>query len=293
MGNPDSLHMRRSMIYNNLEGGIRICPMNYFMQHTEISHFHDFYELVFVHDGSGTHSVNGKRCRIERGNVFLIRPGETHGYIDADNMRLMNCIYLPEKLSLPLKRLRSMNGYVYFFESQLTCNETMLKLTDDEFTDMDSIINQMYTEQERAGGGYEIFLNAKFIELTLLISRSLEEKISDIPNELMSLFLYCNEHLESGLNVESMAAHGMISVRTLERLLKKHLHTTPVAFLQKIRMTYALNQLSTSDKTITAVAHDSGFSNPVYFARAFKDVFGITPLEYRRGKYPDPPANVL
>lgn len=51
--------------------------------------------------------------------------------------------------------------------------------------------------------------------------------------------------------------------------------------IRSIRMNYAKKLLKDPQLTITAVAYDAGFSDPDYFHRVFKQVFGMTPGAYR------------
>lgn len=51
--------------------------------------------------------------------------------------------------------------------------------------------------------------------------------------------------------------------------------------IRSIRMNYAKKLLKDPQLTITAVAYDAGFSDPDYFHRVFKQVFGMTPGAFR------------
>ena len=46
-------------------------------------HAHDFYELVFVDEGSARHTVGGESYAIGRGDLFLVDIGVEHGYRDV------------------------------------------------------------------------------------------------------------------------------------------------------------------------------------------------------------------
>jgi AraC-like DNA-binding protein len=45
-------------------------------------------------------------------------------------------------------------------------------------------------------------------------------------------------------------------------------------------MKIAAEMLKEKNKTISEVAYDSGFSDPAYFSKTFKNYFGVTPTEY-------------
>ncbi len=52
-------------------------------------------------------------------------------------------------------------------------------------------------------------------------------------------------------------------------------------FIRYIRLSQACVLLRDHERTIAAVAYDCGFNDPVYFARAFRQEFGMAPSEWR------------
>ena len=55
-------------------------------------------------------------------------------------------------------------------------------------------------------------------------------------------------------------------------------------FIRHIRLVNACVLLRDPEPTIAAVANNCGFSDPVYFTRAFRQEFGVTPSEWRAGQ---------
>lgn len=65
-------------------------------------------------------------------------------------------------------------------------------------------------------------------------------------------------------------------------LFKKYLHTTPVKYLIDYRMKEAAKLLSATESSVSAIARQTGFDNTGYFCRTFRELYGLTPTEYRR-----------
>ena len=85
-------------------------------------------------------------------------------------------------------------------------------------------------------------------------------------------------------SVEDLRARLLIS-RTL--LFKKVISLTgksPLEFIRTIRMQTAAQLLEKSQLIVSEVAYKVGFNNPKYFARQFKEIYGILPSEYRASK---------
>lgn len=61
---------------------------------------------------------------------------------------------------------------------------------------------------------------------------------------------------------------------------------TPMQYLQYYRVEQALNEMQLTDKNVTEIALDAGFSAPEYFTRVFKKQKGIAPGQYLAGCVP-------
>ena len=66
-------------------------------------------------------------------------------------------------------------------------------------------------------------------------------------------------------------------------LFKKLLGMTPTRYINKTRLSSAVYLLRSTDKSITDISFDSGFSDVTYFNRLFQKEFGTSPREMRKG----------
>jgi AraC-like DNA-binding protein len=92
---------------------------------------------------------------------------------------------------------------------------------------------------------------------------------------------HLEEHHAEELTMEGVARALAFSVKTMERILKKR-GTTYVALLTEIRMTRARDLLLHSERSITEIAFDVGYSDSSYFTKVFRRHHGITPTLMRR-----------
>ena len=77
---------------------------------TERMHFHDFYELVVVTEGTGRHVLESRSYPLFKGSVFLIPPGTVHGYDGFRNFELVNVLFFPEQLLFSWEKLLTIPG---------------------------------------------------------------------------------------------------------------------------------------------------------------------------------------
>lgn len=84
----------------------------------------------------------------------------------------------------------------------------------------------------------------------------------------------------SNLNIEIFARQMNISRSMLCRRIKAITGLTPVEFMHRMRITYAI-ELLRSDYTFSQIAYMTGFNDPKYFTKCFKRHTGLTPSEYK------------
>jgi len=90
------------------------------------------------------------------------------------------------------------------------------------------------------------------------------------------------EHLaESEFNVDDLCTEVGMSKATLYRKLKAFTGQSTNEFMQNTRLKYAARILTETDMAIADIAYDVGFSDPYYFSRAFKNLFGKSPKQWR------------
>ena len=66
------------------------------------------------------------------------------------------------------------------------------------------------------------------------------------------------------------------------KLFKKQLGITPNVYLNTLRSERAIEDLVNTEKTVTNIAYDLGYSSQASFTRFFSSNVGIAPSEYRR-----------
>jgi AraC-like DNA-binding protein len=98
-------------------------------------------------------------------------------------------------------------------------------------------------------------------------------------------FIDASADLDIGIG-DIAAAAGM-SRRAIQLAFRRHLDTTPTAYLRRVRLDGAhrelLGALPDSGVTVTEVAYRWGFSSPSRFAERYRAAYGVSPSESLRG----------
>lgn len=89
-------------------------------------------------------------------------------------------------------------------------------------------------------------------------------------------------HAIPGLTAEALAGALRISERTLHRRLKGLTNESPKGFITRVRIEMACVLLERPGASIKQVALQCGYSEETSFRRAFGQLTGMTPADYRR-----------
>ena len=85
----------------------------------------------------------------------------------------------------------------------------------------------------------------------------------------------------SELSVEDLAADMNLSRVQLYRKVKSITGSTPVELLRTARLNRAYRLLLTTDRSVSEIAYQVGFTAPSYFTKCFKEEYGMLPGEVR------------
>ncbi len=93
---------------------------------------------------------------------------------------------------------------------------------------------------------------------------------------------YVHEHYGEPIGREDFARYVGVSEGYLSRSFNQETGLSLIHYLTRYRIQQAKQLLATTDKTITEVAMEVGFSDSNYFSRVFRQEVGLSPLAYRR-----------
>ncbi|MGN1366621.1 MAG: helix-turn-helix domain-containing protein, partial [Victivallis vadensis] len=179
-----------------------------------------------------------------------------------------------------------MPGYALFFEAAgrnaaAFGFDPELHLSAPELEKAERLLEEMQREEEQKESGYPFAMTALFIQLLLLLSRICGRNM-EVPDGGLLISRLLRKELPPDCSVEELARENGMSVRTLERLFRKNLGCTPLAYLTELRLTRSAELLNTTELPIVQVAGRAGFSDTGYFIRFFRKKYGLSPREFRR-----------
>jgi transcriptional regulator GlxA family with amidase domain len=93
------------------------------------------------------------------------------------------------------------------------------------------------------------------------------------------------------LDIPALARIAMVSEAHFIRTFRAAFGETPHRYLQRRRVERAMFLLRATDRSVTEICFDVGFTSLGTFSRTFRDIVGETPSAYRgRGAQPSVPT---
>lgn len=243
----------------------------------ENRHEHSEIELVYVIDGSCRTEYQEKTYILEKGDILLVNTGRVHRISVEEHSFVCKINYNYYTICRQLEE-----DYILFECNRVNDNgdkykelEKQIKLVLMEYAGNHS--RQLF----RLYGLYEVLLsdlidNFKISSLSVKNIREWEDeqKIALIKN-------YINENYADGVNLAELADKLCISVSAVSRYFLKQTGESFAKYVRKFRLQKVVEQLMETDKTVTHIAVDCGFSTPSVMNKDFKEFYHMTPREYR------------
>lgn len=150
-------------------------------------------------------------------------------------------------------------------------------------------IRKIKDEQRKTMNAYLALINKKddAAELTHRLEDT-KNKLNPEDQAFMNRIMeFINAHIaDSDVNMDDMAMAAATSRSGLNRKIKRIFGVTPVIFLRTARIHRSSDMLRDKNLAINEIAFSCGFSDPKYFSKCFKSIYGSTPAEYRQ-MFPD------
>ena len=256
-------------------------------------HCNEGIELTYVSRGSVAFEVDGKARTLRKGNFSITRPWQFHSVGDpfVTPCRLIWLI-------LDVKVRRPNQEWVWpswlLFSSRdrvkltalLSHNEEPVWDTDEPTARAFENIAALLASEALDVTRMKIRLN----ELMLEVRECLERKNIALKPDLSSsrrvveIFLErLVEHPDQPWTLALMAAKCGLSETTFSSYCLELTNTTPIAYLNRIRLEKAVAMLQAAERrSIIDIALSCGFSSSQYFATQFRRRFGCRPSDFQR-----------
>ena len=141
---------------------------------------------------------------------------------------------------------------------------------------------ELYNAWSKKQHGYEYECKSILYRILLQIERELaESKFSGAEDRLLDAVEFIHDNLTSNsLSIELLAHMCGMSDTYFRRLFVKNFKTTPLKYINKLKLNYAKELLRSGYYTVSQVSEKCGFENIQYFSLFIKKETGKTPSQF-------------
>ena len=225
---------------------------------------------LFMADDDDGHTVT---YQIKSGQGFMIFPGQITTYV-ADKDLPWEYVWLEfdgprAKETLSIAGLTK-DTPVYHADSR-EMREVMM-------SEMLYIAQHCYLSPLHLIGHLYLFMDA--------LTRSVSSLRISKGGRLRDFYIheaiaFIDQNFQNDISVEEIADNCGLNRSYFSKIFKEAVGRTPQAFLLHYRMTKAAELLKLTQLSISDISKAVGYDNPLHFSRAYKNVYGVSPRDWR------------
>lgn len=224
---------------------------------------------LYADDNAGkTHTY-----QVKSGQGFMIFPGQINTYI-ADSRLPWEYVWI-EFDGLRAKESIEITGlspdapiyHAHFHDLRETLMKEMLYIAQHGDTPVFHLIGHLY-----------LFLDA--------LTRSVSPPKPSTTGRLRDFYAhealaFIEQNFQNNISVEDIASHCGLNRSYFGKIFKDSLGKTPQEFLLRYRMAKAAELLKLTHLSVGDISKAVGYENPLHFSRAFKNIYSISPRQWR------------
>lgn len=226
--------------------------------------------LLYAQDSKG----KTQTYRIKSGQGFMIFPGQINTYIsdkehpwkyawiEFDGLRVKEALELVDlSKDTPVYHAR-------FKDQRELMTQELLHLTEHSDATPFHLIGHLY-----------LFFDAMLRSITSEQSSRQNKRLQDF--YIRESLSFIEQNFQNDITVENIAEVCGLNRSYFGKIFKDSTGKTPQQFLLTYRMIKATELLKLTKLSIGDISNAVGYANQLHFSRAFKNVYGISPRDWR------------
>ena len=229
--------------------------------------------------------VGEEKLTVSAGSGLLINSRVIHRFEAESSTIIPNVVFSPSLLATEnsliyqkyLQPFINSGEYYFLFDPsvdwQAVCIQKMMEVFDSqEKQDVEEIV----TVTSLLGFWNELYHHRR------PENEPVEQRASRTNQARLQIMMqYIQQHYRESICLEDIGAAVHIGRSMALQVFHQGIHQSPISYLIQVRLKQAAKMIVSTEKTIARVAEETGFESSTYFCRKFKELYGITPKNYR------------
>lgn len=251
-------------------------------------HWHCEVEFVYIEKGTAEFLIGSGRHILSAGTGIFINSRVIHRFEAAESVIIPNIVFSPELLSPKegliyrkyIQPLVSSSAEYLIFTPAVPWQQEVIRGLKSVFDIQENEnIRELKTAQLLLGIWGIIYENTDISQIPPAAKAAAHTQA-----QLQIMMQYIHKNYREHITLGEIAGTVSVSKSSALNIFRKYLHISPISYLVNYRLKCAAKLLESTDSSVYSVAAGTGFENAGYFCRCFKELFGVTPGEYRKNK---------
>lgn len=275
------------MVQDHLREPIKLVLKEYLHECPRGLHSHSFFELIFIHDGTGMQDINGTAMEYKKGDLFLVGPGDQHLFrikqptqfffirFNHDFVRTAKGSQRLQQMEKILSNAKNEPGCVITAEPDRQYSVRLLEMIIAEHQQHDLYHNELVDQLIST----LLVLVARNIHRVFpaLVKETSDRKIVDILSYIQS-----NIYAPDKLRTAVMSSLFGIAENYFSAYFRQHTHESLQHYILQYKLRLIENRLLHTDMRVNEIADELGFSDKSHLNRIFKKYRGVSPITFRQ-----------
>lgn len=254
---------------------IKITPFRKDIRKTEPHKHNNYFEIIYLSKGSGTHSIDYNKYHVQPPVIFFVRKEQVHHW---------DLLTVPEGYVIILKKAFIEKSLDSELKTLLTKVSSLssLQVKDNE------TINQIFAILTKENDT----VNENSFPIVEGLLKALLAKVLEVAKPLISkvkikadLFQSFRELLSQNTEIKNNVTHyaGLLNTtpQNLNSACRKTVNQSAAEVLAEHIISEAKRLLIYTDNTVSEISFTLEFNDPSHFVKYFKRYTGLTPQVFR------------
>lgn len=238
-------------------------------------HRHDFYQIMLITAGSGIHQIDFKKFRVQKHQVFIMKPGQVHTWDLGPKTKGVMVEFHAESLQTGLSSIPDLI-------SKIDNSQEALDLTRKDFDQLLIPAQMMMRELREKRPFSDVCLQSYLIGFLAQLSRITDPSpLTRDLSILERLKALIEEHYREERSVGFYAKKLKLTSKALTMKVTRISGHSPRHFIQARGLLEAKRLLAYSSLTIADIGFETGLEDANYFSRFFKAHEKMSPQQFR------------
>jgi len=255
------------------------------------SNNHNYFEIIFIEEGNGFHTINGVRFPYQENNIFLLAPEDTH-HFEIDKLSKFTHFKFTEllfssKVNLPdrkywLQRIEQLLHTPNIIPGDVISHEEDRNIVWD-------IHNLVLEEFKTEKNYYQEIISNAISTILSIIMRNISEKYSNTNEVLINhskidqILGHIRQHVYDNdlTKIGFLADKFNMSQSSISTYFKRKTGESIHQYVTKYKMKLVEHRLQHTEFTIAEIAYQLGYTDESHLTKTFKKHFFMSPKQYR------------